>query len=171
MLGALQLQDSLSNKECGSTRVDLSAPTPLAKDIVYIVMKSKLWKNYTSQRNRQYWRFLGKRSFQNIFRHIQSPSRRWNYMHTCGFTDHHKWLQAGSPRQELGQLKLIPTPGKISHGTSNSTSGVELWIIGRSRSFQRGMFWRSTKGSLAQKDTPSISTFIASRIPLLAIDP
>ena len=118
MLGALQglCEDSLPNKPCGSTRINPSGPTSLAKDI-YIVIKSKLWGLYFSERQIMF-------EFSWVWAH-PGISGRWNEEHTFGLTDDDDWSQAGPPRQELSQCKLSPTLRKAAEGMSDSKSGVE----------------------------------------------
>lgn len=129
--------------------------------------KSKLWKKYTFQENRRCWSFLGKCSFQTTSRSILGPSRGWNYVHPCGLTDDHDWFRAGPPRQELGQLKLIPTPGKRAQGTSGARSR-DCWQI---QKLPERNALREYKKTSCSKYTPSISTLVASRIPPLGIYP
>lgn len=93
----------------------------MAKDI-YTVIKSKLWKNYTSQRHRQCRSFLGCGP-------LWGPRGRWNQEHTFGLTDARDRPHSGPPRQELSHSTLIPAPRKTAGAFLIPSLGQRLGLL------------------------------------------
>lgn len=85
-------------------------------------------------------------------------------MYTFGLTDNHDWVQAGPPEPELGQPKLIPTPGKVAQGSSDSKSRAEPPGFLEDLEASRWKCFEGVQENLSLKIN-STSTFKASRIP------